>query len=151
MKKFILLFLTFIACSQVAEVENPNPVSVVSDTSFTFINTDLVQDSENFTNKKTIIVFWADYWSICRQELPVLEAELGNLTDEYDVIALAHSEYGPTLDWVDENLNGSLKIGFSTPQLRDYFKVVGQPITLVLDTNGEIILREFGEINLTNF
>ena len=141
----------FIACSQVAEVENPNPVSVVSDTSFTFINTDLVQDSENFTNKKTIIVFWADYWSICRQELPVLEAELDNLTDEYDVIALAHSEYGPTLDWVDENLNGSLKIGFSTPQLRDYFKVVGQPITLVLDTNGEIILREFGEINLTNF
>jgi len=151
MKKFILLFLTFIACSQVAEVENPNPVSVVSDTSFTFINTDLVQDSENFTNKKTIIVFWADYWSICRQELPVLEAELDNLTDEYDVIALAHSEYGPTLDWVDENLNGSLRIGFSTPQLRDYFKVVGQPITLVLDTNGEIILREFGEINLTNF
>jgi len=151
MKKFILLFLTFIACSQVAEVENPNPVSVVSDTSFTFINTDLVQDSENFTNKKTIIVFWADYWSICRQELPVLEAELDNLTDEYDVIALAHSEYGPTLDWVDENLNGSLRIGFSTPQLRDYFKVVGQPITLVLDTNGEIILREFGEINLKNF
>ena len=151
MKKFILLFLTFIACSQVAEVENPNPVSVVSDTSFTFINTDLVQDSENFTNKKTIIVFWADYWSICRQELPVLEAELDNLTDEYDVIALAHSEYGPTLDWVYEYLNGSLKIGFSTPQLRDYFKVVGQPITLVLDTNGEIILREFGEINLTNF
>jgi len=151
MKKFILLFLTFIACSQVAEVENPNPVSVLSDTSFKFINTDLVQDSENFTNKKTIIVFWADYWSICRQELPVLEAELDNLTDEYDVIALAHSEYGPTLDWVDENLNGSLRIGFSTPQLRDYFKVVGQPITLVLDTNGEIILREFGEINLTNF
>jgi len=83
--------------------------------------------------------------------LPVLEAELDNLTDEYDVIALAHSEYGPTLDWVDKNLNGSLKIGFSTPQLRDYFKVVGQPITLILDTNGEIILREFGEINLTNF
>ena len=151
MKKFILLFLTFIACSQVAEVENPNPVSVVSDTSFTFINTDLVQDSENFTNKKTIIVFWADYWSICRQELPVLEAELDNLTDEYDVIALADSEYGPTLDWVDKNLNGSLKIGFSTPQLRDYFKVVGQPITLVLDTNGEIIFRDFGEIKFTNF
>lgn len=80
-----------------------------------------------------------------------MEAELDNLTDEYDVIALAHSEYSPTLDWVNENLNGKLKIGFSTPQLRDYFKVVGQPITLVLDTNGEIILREFGEIKFTNF
>ena len=151
MKKFIFLFLVFIACSQVAEVENANPVSVISDTSFTYINTDLVEDSEDFTNKKTIIVFWADYWSICRQELPVLEAELDNLTNEYDVIALAHSEYSPTLDWVNENLNGKLKIGFSTPQLRDYFKVVGQPITLVLDTNGEIILREFGEIKFTNF
>ena len=80
-----------------------------------------------------------------------MEAELDNLTNEYDVIALAHSEYSPTLDWVKENLNGKLKIGFSTPQLRDYFKVVGQPITLVLDTNGEIILREFGEIKFTNF
>ena len=56
--------------------------------------------------------------------MPVLEAELENLKEEYDVIALAHSEYGPTLEWVDENLEGKLKIGFSTPQLRDYFKVV---------------------------
>ena len=61
MKKFIFLFLVFVACSQVAEVENPNPVSVISDTSFTYINTDLAEDSEDFTNKKTIIVFWADY------------------------------------------------------------------------------------------
>ena len=61
MKKFIFLFLVFVACSQVAEVENGNPVSVISDTSFTYINTDLVEDSEDFTNKKTIIVFWADY------------------------------------------------------------------------------------------
>ena len=74
-----------------------------------------------------------------------------NLKEEYDVIALAHSEYGPTLEWVDENLEGKLKIGFSTPQLRDYFKVVGQPITLILDTNGEVIFRDFGEIKFTNF
>ena len=83
--------------------------------------------------------------------MPVLEAELENLKEEYDVIALAHSEYGPTLEWVDENLEGQLKIGFSTPQLRDYFKVDGQPITLILDTNGEVIFRDFGEIKFTNF
>jgi thioredoxin-related protein len=83
--------------------------------------------------------------------LPVLEAELENLKEEYDVIALAHSEYGPTLEWVDQNLEGKLKIGFSTPQLRDYFKIVGQPISIVLDTNGEIISRTFGVIDLTNF
>ena len=52
---------------------------------------------------------------------------------------------------MEDNLNGNLKIGFSTSELRDYFKIVGQPITIVLDTNGEVILREFGEINFTNF
>ncbi len=83
--------------------------------------------------------------------MPVLEEELANLTDKYDVLALAHSEYGPTLDWVSENLNGELKIGFSTSELRDYFRVVGQPITLILDTNGEVIYREFGAIDFSSF
>jgi thioredoxin-related protein len=83
--------------------------------------------------------------------LPVLEKELDNLTETYDVIALAHSDYDPTLEWVENNLNGDLQIGFSTSDLRDYFKIVGQPITIILDTNGEVILREFGEINFTNF
>ena len=78
--------------------------------------------------------------------MPVLEEELANLTDKYDVLALAHSEYGPTLDWVSENLNGELKIGFSTSELRDYFRVVGQPITIIFDTNGNIESREFGYI-----
>lgn len=83
--------------------------------------------------------------------MPVLEEELANLIDKYDVLALAHSEYGPTLDWVSENLNGELKIGFSTSELRDYFRVVGQPITLILDTNGEVIYREFGAIDFSSF
>ena len=121
MKRFILVFLVFIACSQGAEVESAEPINVVSDSSFSFINSDLVEDSVDLIIKKKIIIFWEDY------------------------------KYGPTLEWVDENLEGKLKIGFSTPQLRDYFKVVGQPITLILDTNGEVIFRDFGEIKFTNF
>ena len=61
MKRFILLFLFLVACSQSAEVETVESINVVSDTTFSFINTNLVEDSENFTNKKTIVVFWADY------------------------------------------------------------------------------------------
>ena len=52
MKRFILIFLVFIACSQGAEVESAEPINVVSDSSFSFINSDLVEDSEDFTNKK---------------------------------------------------------------------------------------------------
>ncbi len=61
MKRFILLFLVLVACSQSDEVETVESINVVSDTTFSFINTNLVEDSENFTNKKTIVVFWADY------------------------------------------------------------------------------------------
>jgi len=151
MKKYLLILLILMSCTQdVTQDEDSNNV-LITDTSFQYINIDLNQEYENFTNKKTIIVFWADYWSACRRELPVLEKELDNLTEKYDVLALAHSDYDPTLEWVENNLNGDLQIGFSTSELRDYFKIVGQPITIILDTNGEVILREFGEINFTNF
>ena len=151
MKKYFLILLILTSCSQNIIQNEEATNNLITETSFQYINTDLNNEYENFNDKKTIIIFWADYWSVCRRELPVLEQELKNLTETYDVIALAHSEFGPTLEWVENNLNGDLKIGFSTSELRDYFKIVGQPITVILDTNGEVIFREFGEINFTNF
>ena len=147
MKKLILIFILLVSCTSTSSSE----MTTAPIMELTYQNLDGELVNEDLTNKNTIIVFWADYWGTCRQELPVLEAELENLEGEYDVIALAHSEYTPTLEWVKDNLKGNLRIGFSTPQLRDYFKVVGQPITIVLDTNGEIIFRDFGEIKFTNF
>ena len=155
MKRYLPIFvILFISCTNVASEDLDavgESTNVITNTSFKYIDKSEAVVIENFTDKKTIIIFWADYWGLCRQELPVLEAELENLEEEYDVIALAHSEYNPTLEWVKDNLKGDLRIGFSTPQLRDYFKVVGQPITIVLDTNGEIIFRDFGEIKFNNF
>ena len=75
-----------------------------------------------------------------------MEANLEALSEEYNVIALAHSDVDPTMEWVSNNLNGSLIIGFSTKDLRDSLQVVGQPITIVFDTNGEIESRQFGYI-----
>ena len=111
MKKYILMLLIFVSCTQnVIEGNITNDV-LITESAFQYINTYLNLDYENFTDKKTIIVFWADYWSVCRWELPVLEENLNKLTESYDVLALAHSEYGQTLDWVQNNLNGDLKIG----------------------------------------
>ena len=155
MRRYLpILIVLFITCSYGASEEleeGGQSRDAITENSFEYIDTSEVVATENFTDKNTIIIFWADYWGLCRQELPVLEAELKNLEGEYDVLALAHSEYTPTLEWVKDNLKGNLRIGFSTPQLRDYFKVVGQPITIVLDTNGEIIFRDFCEIKFTNF
>ena len=70
---------------------------------------------------------------------------------KYDVIALAHSDLDSTNYWVENNLIGKLIVGISTPELRDEYKVIGQPLTIILNTNGEIILREYGYIPTTDF
>ena len=75
-----------------------------------------------------------------------MENNLAKLSEEYNVIALAHSDVDPTMEWVSNNLNGKLIIGFSTKDLRDSLQVVGQPITIVFDTNGDIESRQFGYI-----
>jgi len=81
MKKFLLIsFLIFISCSlnstnvetnttaqesdqQSTEITNKESFedSLLLDNTFTYINTDLELEIEDISNKKTIIIFWADY------------------------------------------------------------------------------------------
>ena len=150
MKKivFILIF-SFCSSSSATQdiaVEESEDIVAVSSTTLTYLNQNGEEVIEDLTNKKTLIVFWADYWGICREELPLLEKNIEKLSETYDVIALAHSEVEPTMEWVNNYLIGDLNIGFSTNDLRDELQVVGQPISIIFDTNGEILSREFGYI-----
>ena len=149
MRKSLVLILLFAFCSygsdstidestQISSNSNME-VLVYEDTTGTMINVDL-------TNKKTLVVFWADYWGICREELPLLEENLATISENYNVIALAHSNKDSTMTWVSENLNGELEIGFSTSELRDSLKIIGQPISIIFDTDGTILLREYGYV-----
>ena len=83
--------------------------------------------------------------------MPVLEANLDNLLKNYDVIALAHSDLDSTNYWVNNNLTGKLQIGISTNEIRDEYKVIGQPLTIILNTDGEVIFREYGYIPNKDF
>lgn len=149
MRKSLVLILLFAFCSygsdSTIDVSTQSSASsnikelVYEDTTGTMVNVDL-------TNKKTLVVFWADYWGICREELPLLEANLTTISENYNVIALAHSDKDSTMTWVTENLVGELEIGFSTPELRDNLKIIGQPISLIFDTDGTILLREYGYV-----
>jgi len=147
MKKLTFIFIFLISCT----LNQSNEVETIPIVELTYQNLDGEFVSEDLTNKETIIVFWADYWGICRQELPVLEANLDNLLKNYDVIALAHSDLDSTNYWVNNNLNGILQIGISTNEIRDEYKVIGQPLTIILNTNGEIIFREYGYIPTNDF
>ena len=149
MRKSLVLILLFASCSYGSDstIDESTQSSassnikelVYEDTTGTMVNVDL-------TNKKTLVVFWADYWGICREELPLLEANLAIVSQNYNVIALAHSDKDSTMTWVTENLVGELEIGFSTPELRDNLKIIGQPISLIFDTDGTILLREYGYV-----
>ena len=151
MKKLIFLLLISF-CSAPSSVVNENNDMQITDTEsttekiLTYKNELGEFVDEDLTNKNTLVVFWADYWGICREELPLLENNLAELSKTYDIIALAHSDVEPTMEWVKNNLIGNLTIGFSTSELRDELQVVGQPITIIFDTNGNIISREFGYI-----
>ena len=144
MKKIVLIFIFLVSCTTTSNSEM-HTASIIQ---LTYQNLDGEFVSEDLTNKNTIIVFWADYWGICRQELPVLEANLDNLIEEYDVLALAHSDITSTNSWVNNNLQGILNVGISTPEIRDMYKVIGQPLTIILNKKGEIIFREYGYIPL---
>ena len=147
MKKLFLIFIFLVYCSSTTSSE----ITTTPIMELTYQNLDGEFVSENLTNKNTIIVFWADYWGTCRQELPVLEANLDKLIEEYDVLALAHSDLISTNSWVKNNLNGILKIGLSTKEIRDKYKVIGQPLTIILDQNGEVVYREYGYIPVNGF
>jgi len=147
MKKYIVIFILLIYCTSTSNniLEN-DPVLELN-----YQSLDGQFVTENISDKNTIIIFWADYWGICRQELPVLETNLDDLLKKYDVIALAHSDLESTNYWVENNLIGKLNIGISTAELRDEYKVIGQPLTIILNTDGEIIFREYGYIPTTDF
>ena len=57
MKKLILLFILLICCSSPTN----NDISTEYITEITYQNLDGEYINEDLTNKKTIIVFWADY------------------------------------------------------------------------------------------
>ena len=147
MKKYIVIFILLIYCTSTSNnILDNDPVLELN-----YQSLDGQYVTENISDKNTIIIFWADYWGICRQELPVLETNLDDLLKKYDVIALAHSDLESTNYWVENNLIGKLNIGISTPELRDEYKVIGQPLTIILNTDGEIIFREYGYIPTTDF
>ena len=78
--------------------------------------------------------------------MPLLEANLATVSQNYNVIALAHSDKDSTMTWISENLVGELEIGFSPPEMRDNLKIIGQPISLIIDTDGTILSREYGYV-----
>ena len=110
--------------------------------------------TEDLRDRPTLIIFWADYCPTCVRELPVINARIKELEVKFDVLALAHSERDPTNKFIEDNMINNLRVGFSTKEMRETYGIIGQPITLILDTKGEVQFKFFGPLSfedLLNF
>ena len=109
---------------------------------------------EVLSDRPTLIIFWADYCPTCVRELPVINARIKELEVKFDVLALAHSERDPTNKFIEDNMIKNLRVGFSTKEMRETYGIIGQPVTLILNTNGEVQFKFFGPLSfeeLLNF
>ena len=111
-----------------------------------YINQEGEEQIEFLDNKPTLIIFWADYCPTCIIELPIINAMIDDLEKKFDVLALAHSDIEVTNKFIIDNSIDRLRIGFSTKKIRDTYGIIGQPITIIIGTDGEVLYKHFGTL-----
>ena len=111
-----------------------------------YINQEGEEQIEFLDNKPTLIILWADYCPTCVIELPIINAMIDDLEKKFDVLALAHSDIEVTNKFIIDNSIDRLRIGFSTKKIRDTYGIIGQPITIIIGTDGEVLYKHFGTL-----
>ena len=155
MRIYIPLLMFLISCSVVpapmegfAEqaIENQGLSQNTGILEISYINQEGEEQIEFLDNKPTLIIFWADYCPTCIIELPIINAMIDDLEKKFDVLALAHSDIEVTNKFIIDNSIDRLRIGFSTKKIRDTYGIIGQPITIIIGTDGEVLYKHFGTL-----
>ncbi len=101
---------------------------------------------EILSDRRTLVVFWADYCITCKADLKELNLRVKEFEQKYDILALAHSEVDSTVEFTNANAIDRLKLGFSTQEIREKYGIIGQPITIIIDTDGGVVYKHFGPL-----
>jgi thiol-disulfide isomerase/thioredoxin len=114
-------------------------------------------DGETFTlsglrGKWVLVNFWATWCVPCRAEMPAFQAIYERYGDQLEILAINHSESAEAVAaYRDEmNLSFPLLLNPSDQTLADY-KVLGLPITIIVDPDGLLVWQYFGEVDLGEF
>ena len=102
-----------------------------------------------FEGKHIILNFWATWCAPCRKEMPMLselQAEFGGDTFEVVTIATGRNELAGIRRFFDELAVDNLPIYLDPRQkLAREMGVLGLPVTLVIDPEGNEIARMIGD------
>ncbi len=159
-KSLSILAVVLLSCSSsgeevdIALEQNIETESSSGSLTISYLDKEGSVQIEDLSDRPTLIIFWADYCPTCIRELPVINARIKELEVKFDVLALAHSERDPTNKFIEDNMINNLRVGFSTKEMRETYGIIGQPITLILDTKGEVKFKFFGPLSfeeLLNF
>tara|TARA_B100000131_G_scaffold85628_1_gene82601 strand:+ start:1452 stop:1937 length:486 start_codon:yes stop_codon:yes gene_type:complete len=159
-KSLSILAVVLLSCSSsgeevdIALEQNIETESSSGSLTISYLDKEGSVQIEDLSDRPTLIIFWADYCPTCIRELPVINARIKELEVKFDVLALAHSERDPTNKFIEDNMINNLRVGFSTKEMRETYGIIGQPITLILDTKGEVQFKFFGPLSfeeLLNF
>ena len=159
-KSLSILAVVLLSCSSsgeevdIALEQNIETESSSGSLTVSYLDKEGSIQTEDLRDRPTLIIFWADYCPTCVRELPVINARIKELEVKFDVLALAHSERDPTNKFIEDNMINNLRVGFSTKEMRETYGIIGQPITLILDTKGEVQFKFFGPLSfeeLLNF
>ena len=159
-KSLSILAVVLLSCSYSGEEvdtaleQNIETESISGSLTISYLDKEGSIQTEDLRDRPTLIIFWADYCPTCVRELPVINARIKELEVKFDVLALAHSERDPTNKFIEDNMINNLRVGFSTKEMRETYGIIGQPITLILDTKGEVQFKFFGPLSfeeLLNF
>ena len=152
---FCLLFILFTSCTAVSPpmegfVEQAVETRGIDENNtglqISYTNQKGESQIEFLDNKPTMIIFWTDYCYTCKKELPKVNARIDEFEKKFDVLALAHGDIEATNKFVQENYIDRLTIGFSTQETRDSYGIIGQPITIIIGTDGEVLYKHFGPL-----
>lgn len=164
MKNLILLIvLLLVGCASQSE-NNPSVLNSVgsiedsvsasplaSDFSLEDLNGDIYTLSE-LRGKWVIVNFWATWCIPCREEMPAFQEIYETYDEQLEILAINDRERVElVLAFRDEmNITFPLLLNPSQETITAY-KVMGLPITVIVDPDGLLVWQRFGGLDLGEF
>lgn len=160
---FLIVFLLLVGCSSQNQDTNSILESVGSleeAVSAPVAAPDFSLDSldgetyalKELRGKWVIVNFWATWCIPCRTEMPIFQSIHEKYDSELVVLAINDNETAEQVADYREELDLTFPLLLNPPQeVLSKYKVLGLPITVIIDPQGLLVFQQFGEVDLGEF